>query len=299
MPNCPRCYRSFPNDKSVALHRAQPTSACNTNLQPERPTIHFQQQKDGVDVVATDPPLGVAEWDVESVDKETATQWDVLMDGTVGLDEHSPHSSSPVDTEPAPIFPTIWTLRSATGCAVDPYTNARSVMGNGQSFLAKFRQDKFAPHREFNPYYPFSTAEDWEVASFLLTSKLSMRAINDFLSLKLIKMLPLSFSSAKELHSHAEMLPSGPSWKFQIVPTTHPTKQLIHLYYRDSLECIESLFNNLLFTDQMDLSPYHLFTTAEWVVQLYTEWMSSDGAWELRVKSCHLSYIHVLKPGSC
>ncbi|KAF8422823.1 hypothetical protein L210DRAFT_3423035, partial [Boletus edulis BED1] len=82
--------------------------------------------------------------------------------------------------------------------------------------------------------------------------------------------------SAKELCSHAEMLLSGPAWRFRIVPTTtHLTKQPVHLYYCDSLDCIEALFNNLLFASEMDLSPYCLFTT----------WMSSDGTWELQVQA--------------
>ncbi|KAG6373014.1 hypothetical protein JVT61DRAFT_7067 [Boletus reticuloceps] len=283
----------------VAFHRAQPTSACNTNPPPQRTIIHVPQQNDGVDMAAAgmdpkpmedpkcscdseDPPIGAAEWFVENVDEDMATQWDVAMDRTVNSDEVSPPSSPPVDAELEPIFPAIRTLCSATGWAVDLYPNAGQAMGNGQSFLAKFRQDEFAPHRESNLYYPFSGPEDWKVANFLLTSRLSMRAIDDFLSLKLVKTLPLSFASAKELRSRAEILPSGPVWKFQIVPTTHPTKQPIHLYYRDSLDCIEALFNNPLFAGHMDFSPYRLFTTAEQVVRLYTEWMSSDGAWELQ-----------------
>ncbi|KAF8550602.1 hypothetical protein OG21DRAFT_1419444, partial [Imleria badia] len=72
-----------------------------------------------------------------------------------------------------------------------------------------------------------------------------------------------SFRSAKELRSRAEMLPSGPTWKFKVVPTTHPTKQPVHLHYRDSLDCVEALFNNPCFAGEMDFSPYHLFTTAE------------------------------------
>ncbi|KAG6370416.1 hypothetical protein JVT61DRAFT_12138 [Boletus reticuloceps] len=111
-----------------------------------------------------------------------------------------------------------------------------------------------------------------------------MRAINDFLSLELVcpcvligliaqhsnvilpcpdKMLPLSFTSAKELRSHAEMLPSDHPGNSTIVPTTHPTKNPVHLYSRDSLECVKALFNHPLFPREMDLSPYHLFTTTE------------------------------------
>ena len=57
----------------------------------------------------------------------------------------------------------------------------------------------------------------------------------------------------------------------------------MHLFFCDSLDCIESLFNHPLFLGKMDFTPFHLFITAERIVQVYTEWMSSDGAWEMQV----------------
>ena len=102
-----------------------------------------------------------------------------------------------------------------------------------------------------------------------------MNAINSFLSLDLvhrfylassamsysqyhtkIKSLPLSFRMAKELHGRAELLPSGPCWKSQEICTSHPTKRPVLLYWRDSLELMEALFNNPEFQDTMDFSPY-------------------------------------------
>ena len=41
------------------------------------------------------------------------------------------------------------------------------------------------------------------------------------------------------------------------------------------------------FADNMDFSPYWLFTSGEHDVRVYTEWMSSNGAWELQVSSKH------------
>ncbi|KAF8425368.1 hypothetical protein L210DRAFT_3421346 [Boletus edulis BED1] len=200
------------------------------------------------------------------------------MNGVHNVDE-DPHPP-PVNADPIP--PEIQALRSTTNWMVDRYVNAGQVMGDGQTFLARFALDSFSVHRKLNPYYPFSTLADWKMANFLLTSGLSMRAINTYLSLELTKTLPLSFQSAKELRFRAEILPSRPVWKFKVVPTTHPTKQPVHLYYRDSLDCIESLFNNPIFAGEMDFSPYRLFTTAERIVRVYTEWMSSDAAWELQ-----------------
>lgn len=57
----------------------------------------------------------------------------------------------------------------------------------------------------------------------------------------------------------------------------------MHLYFRDALECVKLLFNNPFLADKMEYAPYKLFTSAERDVRVYTEWMSSDGAWELQV----------------
>lgn len=108
--------------------------------------------------------------------------------------------------------------------------------------------------------------------------------------------MPLSFRTAKDLRARVEQLPSGPRWKFEVVPTTHPTKQPVHLYYRDALECVESLFNHPYFSNKMDFTPFRLFTTAERIVRVYTEWMSSDSAWEMQVRTCVFSSNVVSRP---
>ncbi|KAF8451179.1 hypothetical protein L210DRAFT_3387321 [Boletus edulis BED1] len=97
--------------------------------------------------------------------------------------------------------------------------------------------------------------------------------------------MSLSFHTAKELRSRVELLPSGPRWQFQIVPTTHETKQPVHLYFRDALKCIESLFSHPYFANKMDFSPYRLFGRfTECLVRVYTEYMSSDSAWDNQTK---------------
>ncbi|KAL4062456.1 hypothetical protein J3A83DRAFT_4193473 [Scleroderma citrinum] len=78
------------------------------------------------------------------------------------------------------------------------------------------------------------------MANYLLTSKLSMSALDKFLSLEVTKKMSLSFLTAKELHAWAGLLPLG----------------------------------------KMDYMPFCLFTMAECIVRVFTEWMSSDGAWD-------------------
>ncbi|KAG2353500.1 hypothetical protein BDR07DRAFT_1383084 [Suillus spraguei] len=95
---------------------------------------------------------------------------------------------------------------------------------DGVTFLDLFDADEYAECRKENIFYPFASKEEWEVANFLLHSPLSMAAINQFLEFPMIHQLKLSFHNAKELRSHAEMLPKGLSWKCQTIPSLNHTK---------------------------------------------------------------------------
>ncbi|KAI5996688.1 hypothetical protein EDD15DRAFT_2387099 [Pisolithus albus] len=162
------------------------------------------------------------------------------------------------------------------------FPGAVQTYNGGSTFVNKFDADKFSELRSSNVYYPFSSSGDWELGSWLLRSGLSMSAINTFLSLRLIKKLPLSFHTANELHGRAELLPSGPRWKSQEICTSHPTKRPLILYWRDPLELVQFLFNNPEFQDAMELSPYCLYDSAARLHRIYTEWMSGEDAWSMQ-----------------
>ncbi|KAG2114451.1 hypothetical protein BD769DRAFT_1363753, partial [Suillus cothurnatus] len=97
-----------------------------------------------------------------------------------------------------------------------------------------------------------------------------------------IKDLSLSFRSARELCGQAEMLPSGPCWKSQVIHTSHPTKSPVILYWCDPIECIASIFNHPLFHCHMDLMARKIYSTAERLCCVYTGWMSGNDAWDMQ-----------------
>ncbi|KAJ7203716.1 hypothetical protein C8J57DRAFT_1259579 [Mycena rebaudengoi] len=172
--------------------------------------------------------------------------------------------------------------------AAQPFTGTEYFKGaaeplkdKGESFVDWFNSDQFAHHRVDNIYYPFANKDEWELASFLLRSSMTMRDIDDFLGLKMVReRLPLSFKSAKELRARAELLPSGPPWKSTIITYDgFPTKSPLVLYYRDSLQCVEFLLKNPLMKDHVDLIPKLNFRNGQ---RLHSEWINSDGAWEMQ-----------------
>ncbi|KAG2047747.1 hypothetical protein BDR06DRAFT_896857, partial [Suillus hirtellus] len=136
--------------------------------------------------------------------------------------------------------------------------------------------------RKDNLFYPFTSKEEWEVADYLLCLSLSKAAIDEFLKLHMIQNLQLSFSNTRELCSRAEMLPSGPSWKCQTIPSIYSTKLPICLFWRDPVECLESLFSNPLFHDKLDFVPHCMYKMAAQLLRVYSEWLTGNSAWDMQ-----------------
>lgn len=74
------------------------------------------------------------------------------------------------------------------GSITEVFEGASKTYGEGTTFMAKFDYDQFADERAVNLYYPFASREEWEFASFLLCSSLSMHAIDTFLSLDRVRL---------------------------------------------------------------------------------------------------------------
>ncbi|KAF8425395.1 hypothetical protein L210DRAFT_3421273 [Boletus edulis BED1] len=148
--------------------------------------------------------------------------------------------------------------------------------------MDKFNRDEFSDARKSNLYYPFACRNEWELVLWLLHSGLSMKAIDAFLSLPIVKLLSLSFSTARDLRGHAELLPSGPRWRSTEIKLLHPTKHPVLLYWHDALECIAWIFNHPSFRDQLDLIPERLYTSDAKLCRVYTEWMTGDEAWHMQ-----------------
>ncbi|KAF8120747.1 hypothetical protein EV363DRAFT_1188133 [Boletus edulis] len=267
MSNCPRCLKHFSNEHGVQFHLAQPRSAChNSNyrhtlevprlsVSPEPPAIHHPVN---IPSPPRSPPPNLPDLDLP-------------FEPPPDLPNLAPDARPPEGQDPHS-----WVR--------DYFKGASTIHGRGNTFLASFRRDQFSEQRKSNLYYPFASSKDWMEANFLSKSRLSMALIDEYLSMDVTKDLSLSFHTTRDLRSRVEMLPSGPQWKYRIVSSDHQTKDPVHLYYRDALECVKLLFNNPFFADKMEYVPYKLFTSAERDVRVYSEWMSSDGAWELQTK---------------
>ena len=67
------------------------------------------------------------------------------------------------------------------------FPGAAHIYGHGDGYMGTFHNDTHSGEREVNPYYPFQSKGEWEIASFLSQSGLSMKHIDEFLSLSLVR----------------------------------------------------------------------------------------------------------------
>ena len=80
-----------------------------------------------------------------------------------------------------------------------------------------------------------------------------------------------------------EMLPSGPRWKSQILQPRIATKSQVVLYYRDPVECIQTLLSHPLFAPHISFVPQKVWLSSAQVARIYQEWLLGDHAWDLQV----------------
>ena len=90
---------------------------------------------------------------------------------------------------------------------------------------------------------------------------------------------------AKALRGRIEMLPKVPDWKSKkIILPGYITQELMYLFFRDALDCVEYLFGNPLFAEHMDFLPTRLYRDAERTIRIYSEWMTGKTAWNMQVR---------------
>ncbi|KAE9383333.1 hypothetical protein BT96DRAFT_844117 [Gymnopus androsaceus JB14] len=164
------------------------------------------------------------------------------------------------------------------------YQGAARVVGYGKTALDLFNEDRFSDHRRLNLYYPWASKGEWEVAQYLLKSSLSLADIDEFLKLELVEKMNLSFKTAKELRSRADLLPAVPQWKYRVIPAQpgFPSKNPLVLYYRDAVECLQHILRNPLIQDSLKFTPLQIFNTAAKTMRVYESWLSGNRAWSMQ-----------------
>jgi hypothetical protein len=135
-----------------------------------------------------------------------------------------------------------------------------------------------------NPFAPFKSKLDWELAHWAKTNTLSESALTCLLGIdELANTLRLSFETAGELNEIIdEQLPWPMEWKRTTIGLQN---QSFEIFYREPLDCVRKLFSNPIFKEYMSYRPEKLYCDATKEDRQYNEFNSGDWWWETQV-SC-------------
>ncbi|KAG2139145.1 uncharacterized protein EDB93DRAFT_1253070 [Suillus bovinus] len=168
------------------------------------------------------------------------------------------------------------------GKAVEYCLNVPRVYVGGLTFMDVFNQDDYTHQRTEVPWYPFASQKDWEVAYWLMRTNLSMSEIDEYLNLSFTKENSLLFHHTKELHQWVEMLPSGPRWKYEDILTDFPMKHLLRIFYRDPIDCLQSLLSNPQLADCINFNCQRVYKSVDRLSRVYSSFMMGDHSWYLQ-----------------
>ena len=162
---CPDCGRRFANETWVLQHLNQPSIACGSWIN-ELSRFHHH-----LPTPRNHSPVEPEHLPSRSYDRFFASET---------ANDHQGEND-----DPSLYYP----HQDPTMPVIDYHPNTPSVHPGGTVFMDQFFNDQYATLRQENLYYPFASRTDWQLASWLLRSRLSMAAIDDFLSLELVSLL--------------------------------------------------------------------------------------------------------------
>ena len=163
--HCPRCGKKFKDQTSLLQHMNQPISSCLT---------HFQECID----ISTTLQSASTISESDEMDRQSFEPPD-FMDTAEDYILASSCSSLPSSTSQNPVT-------KQNPFHIKKHPTSGSVYGCGETFMDQCDKDRFTEMRKGHLYYPFASRDEWELASFLLHSRLSMAAMDRFLKLKLV-----------------------------------------------------------------------------------------------------------------
>jgi len=165
---CPDCGKRFKNETWVLQHINQPSNACGSWMNDlSRLHYHTPAAQDGTETHSMTDRTQHRPSPDRDIFPEADDAGGFGMNEDIGynpVDEHQDHTVPAVDTHP----------------------NIPSIYPGGATFMDQFFSDQYASFQRENLYYPFASRVDWQLASWLLRSRLSIAAIDDFLALELV-----------------------------------------------------------------------------------------------------------------
>ncbi|KAG2126251.1 uncharacterized protein EDB93DRAFT_1323762 [Suillus bovinus] len=135
-----------------------------------------------------------------------------------------------------------------------------------------------------NPYHPFNSQIEWEVARWAKVRGATSTAFTDLLSIDGVsEHLGLSFKNTNELNKIIDHeLPTGrPKFQQEQVVVAGES---FDVYYRDIIECIKSLYGDPDFARYLTFAPEHHYTDEDQTVRLFHDMHTGKWWWNTQKK---------------
>ncbi|KAI8994099.1 hypothetical protein BD414DRAFT_513707 [Trametes punicea] len=133
---------------------------------------------------------------------------------------------------------------------------------------------------EDNPYHPFRSRLDWEIARWAKLRGSGSTAFSDLLAIEgVAENLALSFKNSRELNKIIDggLPPSRPRFQRHEIIVAGES---FEVYFRDILECIRSLYGDPEFAPLLLLEPEKHFTDEEEKTRVYFDMNTGKWWWD-------------------
>ncbi|KAF8224593.1 hypothetical protein L208DRAFT_1510953, partial [Tricholoma matsutake] len=140
------------------------------------------------------------------------------------------------------------------------------------------------------PWFPFPSEDEWELACWLMESAESQSKIDSFLKLKavhthnLLSQRSEAYKNAHGFLKFVDTLPPGPKFSYTPLKVVGDTKdancdnqiETLALWHCDPVECIAELLGNPSFCGKQQYAPQWVFRNKNGTNQEFREMWTAD-----------------------
>ncbi|KAI0072632.1 hypothetical protein K474DRAFT_1726506 [Panus rudis PR-1116 ss-1] len=158
------------------------------------------------------------------------------------------------------------------------------------TYSTALRAEESAPHP--NPFSPFASKIDWEVARWAKCHGIGSNAMTDLLSIEgFVDQLGLSYSNSRELHAiiDKEIPAERPRFECRKIRVEGIT---VELYLRDAMECVRALYGDPQFAPHLIYAPEQHFLDEEQTDRVWHDMHTGNWWWMAQV------FLESCKPGA-
>ncbi|KAF8987416.1 hypothetical protein BDQ17DRAFT_1435655 [Cyathus striatus] len=300
MKKCDFCLQTYCTLQGLSSHLSQSTK-CNASLfnstsstprKRDRTQEKATNQEDIIDTNTTNQE------DIELRDNHSDMDW-LDTDNDAIYDDCDPPLNDTLDNEPALEEHMSKQPRleeeeeNNEQLFIQDFPPERQAGAPKQQIPTKFEQFRSKQMNEGkDPWYPYTSQDDWELAQWLMTSGVSQKKMTKFLKLRSISHgAKPSFHNVRSLLSGIDkFLPTGPKWDYTAFEVTgneldHEGNQMtetVMLWRRDPVECIKELIGNPAFKDNLVYEPCKVFRDKDCKNRVYGEMWMGDWWWDMQ-----------------